>query len=219
MAHDDKTEKPTAKRKKEARKKGQVAKSTDLNAALVLVGGLIAVSFMGPAVVSGVAASMRSAFGQIARPDSITSAAGLNGLFHSALHTLLTTAAPIAGICAALGLLANVAQVGFKPSATALKPDFKRLNPATGFKNIFGAPDRRRARQGDRQDRRRRRGRRDDADPRPDQPRRQHRHPARRPRPPDRVGRDGHRHARGRGVPADRDRRLRLAEAPAHPSS
>ena len=115
MAHDDKTEKPTAKRKKEARKKGQVAKSTDLNAALVLMGGLIAVTFMGPKVVSGVANSMRSAFGQISKPDSITSAAGLNGLFHSALHTLLTTAAPIAGICAALGLLANVAQVGFKP--------------------------------------------------------------------------------------------------------
>jgi flagellar biosynthesis protein FlhB len=138
MGPNEKTEKPTAKRKKEARKKGQVAKSTDLNAALVLVGGLVAVSFMGPAVVSGVSNSMRSAFGQISRPDSITSAAGLNGLFHSALHTLLTTAAPIAGICAALGLLANVAQVGFKPSAKALKPDFKRLNPATGFKNTFG---------------------------------------------------------------------------------
>jgi flagellar biosynthetic protein FlhB len=138
MAHNDKTEKPTAKRKREARKKGQVAKSTDLNTAVVLVGGLIAVTFMGPAVVSGVAASMRSAFAQIARPDSITSGAGLNGLFHAALHTLLTTAAPIGGVCMALGLLGNVAQIGFRPSTTALKPDFKRLNPATGFKNIFG---------------------------------------------------------------------------------
>ena len=133
MAHDDKTEKPTAKRKKEARKKGQVAKSTDLNGALVLTGGLIAVTFMGPKVVSGVANSMRSAFGQISKPDSITSAAGLNALFHAALHTLLITAAPIAGTCAALGLLANVVQVGFKPSTTALKPDFKRLNPATAL--------------------------------------------------------------------------------------
>jgi flagellar biosynthetic protein FlhB len=38
----------------------------------------------------------------------------------------------------AVGLLANVAQVGFRPSSSALKPDFKRLNPASGFKNIFG---------------------------------------------------------------------------------
>jgi flagellar biosynthesis protein FlhB len=138
MGHNDKTEKPTGKRKKEARKKGQVAKSTDLNVALVLVGGVVAVTFMGPAVVSGVAGSMRSAFTAIARPNDVSTAAGLNGLFHLALHTLLTTVAPIAGVCLALGLLANVAQIGFRPSSSALKPDFKRLNPATGFKNIFG---------------------------------------------------------------------------------
>ncbi len=29
-------------------------------------------------------------------------------------------------------------QVGWKPSAQALKPDFKRINPLSGFKNMFG---------------------------------------------------------------------------------
>ena len=29
------------------------------------------------------------------------------------------------------------AQVGFKPSTKALKPDFKKLNPLTGLKNMF----------------------------------------------------------------------------------
>jgi flagellar biosynthetic protein FlhB len=138
MAADDKTEKPTAKRKKEARKKGQVAKSTDLNTALVLVGGLVAISMIGGTIVSGVAASMRATFAQISTPNAVTSGAGLNGLFHAALHTLLTTVAPIGGICMGVGVLANVAQVGFRPSASALKPDFKRINPATGFKNTFG---------------------------------------------------------------------------------
>ena len=50
MANDDKTEKPTGKRKGEARKKGQVAKSTEINGALVLVAGLVAISMQGPAV-------------------------------------------------------------------------------------------------------------------------------------------------------------------------
>ena len=131
MGHNDKTEKPTGKRKKEARKKGQVAKSADLNTALVLVGGLVAVSLVGGTIVSGVATSMRSAFAQIASPNTVTSGAGLNGLLHAALHTLLTTAAPIGGICMGVGILANVAQVGFKPSGSALKPDFKRINPAS----------------------------------------------------------------------------------------
>jgi flagellar biosynthetic protein FlhB len=138
MGHNDKTEKATPKRRQEARKKGQVAKSTDLNAALVLGGGLIAITMLGPAVVSGAAGSMRMMFAQIARPDAVMSAAGLKGLFNAALHTLLTTVAPIAGICMAIGILSNVAQVGLRPSLTALKPDIKRINPASGFKNVFG---------------------------------------------------------------------------------
>jgi flagellar biosynthesis protein FlhB len=138
MAAHDKTEKPTAKRKKEARRRGQVAKSQDLNAALILVAGLIAVVFLGPHVVSGVSSSMRSAFGEIAHPSMVTSGSGLNTIVHAALNTLLATAAPIAGICAAVALLSNVAQVGMRPSLFALKPNFGRLNPANGFKNIFG---------------------------------------------------------------------------------
>jgi flagellar biosynthetic protein FlhB len=49
-----------------------------------------------------------------------------------------TTVGPIAGICLAGGLLANIAQVGLRPTPRALRPDFQRLNPATGFKNVFG---------------------------------------------------------------------------------
>jgi flagellar biosynthesis protein FlhB len=139
MARDDKTEKATPKRRGEARKKGQVAKSVDLNGAVVLVAGLIAITWIGPSVVSGVSGSMRDAFARIAHPRDITTAAGLNGLFHTVMHTMLTTVAPIAGVCLAVGVLANVAQIGFKPSLTALKPDINRINPATGFKNLFGA--------------------------------------------------------------------------------
>ena len=36
------------------------------------------------------------------------------------------------------GVLANVGQVGFRPSLESLKPDFKRINPGPGFKNVFG---------------------------------------------------------------------------------
>ena len=62
MADHDKTEKATPKRKNEARKKGQVAKSTDLNGSVVLAAGLVGLLAVGPAIVSGVAGSMRSTF-------------------------------------------------------------------------------------------------------------------------------------------------------------
>ena len=35
-------------------------------------------------------------------------------------------------------MIVNVAQVSFKPSMTAIKPNFKKINPVTGFKNLFG---------------------------------------------------------------------------------
>jgi flagellar biosynthetic protein FlhB len=36
------------------------------------------------------------------------------------------------------GIVASALQVGLKPSTQALKPDFKRINPLKGAKNLFG---------------------------------------------------------------------------------
>jgi flagellar biosynthetic protein FlhB len=135
---EDKTEKPTAKRKKESRRQGQVAKSTEVNGAVVLIAGLAAISFMGPKVVSGMAGAMRSFFALVAKPNEVSSAAGLHGMVSLGLHTLETTAMPIGVICLAGGVLANVVQTGLRPTPHVLKPNFKKLNPATGAKQIFG---------------------------------------------------------------------------------
>ena len=55
----------------------------------------------------------------------------------SASHALMGVV-PIVVVCALAGVAASVGQVGFKPSTKALKPDFKKLNPLTGMKNLFG---------------------------------------------------------------------------------
>ncbi|HET8977519.1 MAG TPA: flagellar biosynthesis protein FlhB [Solirubrobacteraceae bacterium] len=138
MAADDRTEKPTAKRKGEARKKGQVAKSTEVNSVVVLLAGLVSMMFIGPKILSGAAGAMQVAFGMIAKPHTVTSGAGLHGLLSLLIHVMETTVAPIAGICLAGGIIANVAQIGLRPTPHALKPDFRRLNPMAGFKNVFG---------------------------------------------------------------------------------
>ena len=138
MAHDDKTEKPTGKRKAEARKKGQVAKSTEVNGALVLLAGLVAISIQGPAVVNAMAGTMRTLFGMVKSPNEVSSAAGLHGIVGLLIHTLETTALPIGVICMAGAVLANVAQVGLRPTPYLLKPNFKKLNPMQGAKQVFG---------------------------------------------------------------------------------
>ena len=75
---------------------------------------------------------MRSTFEQISNPGEATSAAGLHALMSAALHTILGTVAPIAGLCVAAGVIVNVAQVSFRPSMTAIRPDFKKINPVSG---------------------------------------------------------------------------------------
>jgi flagellar biosynthesis protein FlhB len=138
MAGTDRTEKPTAKRRREARDSGQVARSVELSGGATLVGGLIGVIAFGPKIVSNAGDAMSAIFGQIANGSSVTSAAGLHGLEQLVLKVMLATVAPIAAICVAVGLIANVAQVGLKPRMKALSPEFARLNPAAGAKRLFG---------------------------------------------------------------------------------
>jgi flagellar biosynthetic protein FlhB len=138
MAGSDKTEKPTPKRRNEARDTGQVARSVELSGGATLVGGLIGVIAFGPKMASDAGAAMQGIWGQIANGSTVTSAAGLHGLEQLVLKVILETVAPIAGICIAVGLIANIAQVGLKPRMKALSPQFSRLNPGAGVKRVFG---------------------------------------------------------------------------------
>ncbi|MGO9792265.1 MAG: flagellar biosynthesis protein FlhB [Solirubrobacteraceae bacterium] len=138
MPREDRTEKATPKHRKRAREKGQVARSSDLGGSVVVVTGLLMLSIVGPQVVDAGASTLRAMFGQIAQPSRATTGAGLDSLMHSTLSTMLLAVAPIAGGCMLAGVLAGVAQVGFRPTPQALKPDFRRINPASGLKNLLG---------------------------------------------------------------------------------
>ncbi|HUB73352.1 MAG TPA: EscU/YscU/HrcU family type III secretion system export apparatus switch protein [Solirubrobacteraceae bacterium] len=138
MPRDDRTEKPTPRHRRRARERGEVARSSDLGGSLVVAAGLFAVSLVGPHVVQAAAGAMRLALGDIATPAQALTAAGLNGLMHSMLSLIALAVAPIAGACLLTGLLAGAAQVGFRPAPQALKADFRRLNPVSGARNLFG---------------------------------------------------------------------------------
>src|SRR5271166_382577 len=138
MPREDRTEKATPKHRKRAREKGQVARSADLGGSIVVVTGLLMLSLMGPQVVAAGASTFRAMFAEIAQSGQATSGAGLNDLMHTAVSAILLGVAPIAGACLAAGLLAGVAQVGFRPTPQALKPDFRRINPASGLRKLVG---------------------------------------------------------------------------------
>jgi flagellar biosynthesis protein FlhB len=138
MAREDRTEKATAKHRKRAREKGQVARSADLSGSLVLVAGLAVVSITAPAIANAGGNSFRAILADIAHPGKATTAAGLTGLMHTALNTIEITVLPIAGACLAAALIGGLAQVGGRPTPQALKPDFRRINPVSGLRNLLG---------------------------------------------------------------------------------
>lgn len=137
MSASDKTEKATPKRQEETRAKGQVAKSADLNGAVVLLAAVLALGAFGPRMFDDLGGYMRETLALVATPEAITGA-GLGTILRDSGVVVVKAVAPIAGACLLAGLLANVAQVRLKITPKALKPDPKRLNPLKGAKNIFG---------------------------------------------------------------------------------
>jgi flagellar biosynthesis protein FlhB len=138
MARDERTEKATPRHRKRARERGQVARSSDLSGSLVLVAGLLVISFTAKGIAEAGAASFRAIFGEIATPARVTTAAGLSELMHIALRTIEVTVLPVAGACVAAAVIGGAVQVGGRPTPQALKPDFRRINPVSGMRNLLG---------------------------------------------------------------------------------
>jgi flagellar biosynthetic protein FlhB len=133
----EKTEKATPKKREEARKKGTVAKSMDLNGAMVLFAALGTLAVTAPLTLGRLQAAMHDGFTLIATP-SVVSTEGLGELFGAIGITMAITVGPVAFACLVAGVLTSLVQVKWKPSAQAIKPDPKKLNPISGAKNLFG---------------------------------------------------------------------------------
>jgi flagellar biosynthetic protein FlhB len=131
---EEKTEKPTPKRRKENRKKGQVPRTPEIGAwsALLLVASFLP-SLLGRelSALSDEMARCLSAGGHA----SIGLAMELLGdaLWHAMVALLVLGSGVMV-----IGVLGAVAQGGFFVATKAVKPSFSKLNPLTGIKRIFG---------------------------------------------------------------------------------
>jgi flagellar biosynthetic protein FlhB len=130
-----KTEKPTPKRLREAREKGQVARSPDLTAWIAM---LVTSQLIKTTVTRGAKtfSHMLDGMGQaVAKPDS---ASALRFASNSAIDAI-TLMAPFLIVLMIVAIVVGISQVGLKPSMKRLKPDFGRLNPFKGMKRLFSA--------------------------------------------------------------------------------
>jgi flagellar biosynthetic protein FlhB len=131
----EKTEKPTSKKLSEARKRGNVAKSRELNTSVTCLGGALAVYFSFDSIYFHTAQLMRELWG---------------GGFQAALETTLNRSfyiqvsshfflmiAPVLIVTIFLAVAANLAQVKFLLAWQAIKPSFSRLNPLQGLRRFI----------------------------------------------------------------------------------
>ncbi len=137
MSNSDKTEKATPKRREEARKKGQVAKSTDLSGAAVVLAGLLTLGVTGASMVQRMADGIHDSLTAGAQRDPVTINTVSDLMMQSGKNAAICLA-PVVAACALVGVVVNLAQVGIRLKSQALKPNFRRLNPKTGFQKIAG---------------------------------------------------------------------------------
>ena len=91
----DRTERATPKRRDEARRKGQVARSMDLNGAVILLTGLLALSTAGPGMVRRMEEALVALL-TMAKNPAIVDQKGVGELFASVGRQVALAAAPFA---------------------------------------------------------------------------------------------------------------------------
>lgn len=131
----EKTEEATPKRLRDARKKGQVARSRDLNTIVILIAAFTAIAFMRGYIGRQLRQAMKSSFDLISSGDITMEALFLQGqhVFFTYVKIVLPFALAMVIIALGVGFL----QIGPIFSGEPMKPQMKRLNAVENLKNMF----------------------------------------------------------------------------------
>jgi len=134
MADPSKTEQATPKRRQEAREKGQIARSVEINSALVLLTALLAFRYVGPYLLNSLGNLTVFTY------QNMNASFGMDNVYtYTAFYMMeiFKMVAPILFIMLVVGLIANYMQVGVLFTIKPLIPNLTKLNPMSGFQRLF----------------------------------------------------------------------------------
>lgn len=135
QSFDERTEAPTDKRRSEAREKGNVAKSSEINSTLVLFVGIVMLKFCSPWMYRLIVEFMQSIFQMISHPRC--DMAFFMALLIKATIFLFYLCLPVCAAIVVIGLIANIVQVGFLFTLQPLVPNLSKLDLISGTKRLF----------------------------------------------------------------------------------
>jgi flagellar biosynthetic protein FlhB len=133
----DKTEKPTGKRRRDARNKGQVVQSKEINSVMILLGVFICIKIFSGYLIKNFKMAMIEPFKYFNDVDKIFKINNINLYIIDVFKSVVLILGPIFLAAAFMGLLASYFQIGFLFTTETLKPNLSRLNFIKGFKNMF----------------------------------------------------------------------------------
>ncbi len=137
----ERTEKPSAKKLKDARERGQVARSRDLSGALSLAAAVLAMGWFGIRTITAIRDRLMhglSALGD--QPGAGIDAATVATIMWQDAGLLARIVGPPMAVAALASILASVLQVGFAYSPKAIELDWNRLNPTQGLSRLKPGP-------------------------------------------------------------------------------
>ena len=131
----EKTEQASPKKKEDARKKGQVSRSQELNSAIVMLTGIGVIYFLIDDLLGTFISLFKSVYSEAGTFEISLSL--VSPYVFIGLNIYAQLFAPIALTIMVVGVLVSYAQVGSIFSIEAMMPKFEKISPLKGFKRMF----------------------------------------------------------------------------------
>lgn len=131
----EKTEDPSQKRLDDAREKGQVPSSREVNHWIMFLAAAVFLLGLAPGMAADIARVLALFFEQ---PHAFDLSAGaLPGLIATALAEIGLAVAPVAALFIVAAFAAGIVQNGFLFSAESITPSLNKISPLAGVKRLF----------------------------------------------------------------------------------
>ncbi len=134
-SYQDRTEKATSKKRQEAREKGNVPRSNEVNSAVILLVSSLCFIMFGKGMFGNLKLVARQIFANFSSME-IT----ITNIQKISINAGLSFAYIIGPFMLSLmiaGVVANVMQSGITLSAQSIQPKLEKINPLSGFKRLF----------------------------------------------------------------------------------
>ncbi|MCA1059151.1 flagellar biosynthesis protein FlhB [Rossellomorea aquimaris] len=131
----EKTEKATPKKREDARKKGQTAKSQDVNTAIILLAVFLFMTFSASYIGDIVFDLFHQTFQEYMLMELTENTVQV--ITMDLMKEIALLLGPVMIIALLAGLFSNYIQVGVMFTAEPLQPKLEKIDPIKGFKRIF----------------------------------------------------------------------------------